>query len=652
MATPARARPRLEPLEDRSVPAVLAGFQESAFATGLVQPTAMVAAPDGRVFVAEKGGTLRVVQNGTVLAAPFLTVGVDTFSERGLIGVALDPNFAANGFVYVYYTTNEPTPVNRVSRFTVAAGNPNVAQAGSEVVLLDDIPSTNGNHNGGALAFRPDGKLYVAAGEAGVPANAQTLANLAGKILRLNPDGSVPADNPFVGAPGARPEIWALGLRNPFTMAVQPGTGALFINDVGGGAFEEVNLGVAGANYGWPNTEGDFNPAQFPGFARPIYAYAHGTGGMQGNSIAGGAFYNPAVPLFGSRFVGDYFFGEFVRGRIYVRDAVTGAVSTFAEPAAGGGITDIDVLPDGRLLYLSLFTGSIVQVAPAPVPTGGRLSALGAGPGAPARVTVLNPQNGGSFQLAPFGAFAGGVRVATGDITGDGIDDIAAAAGPGGGPAVALYNGATGAELGRFFAFDPRYTGGVYVALGDVTGDTRAEIVVSTGTGLSLVRAFDFRAGLSLVREFNAYPGYGAGATVAAGDVDLDGVADIVTGTLVGGSLVRAFSGFTGATVREFFAFGSVPLGANVAFVGGEIVTGTASGPAFVRVFTSAGTERLSFFAAPPDRFPNTGATVAAFGDVLLAGVGPFAATYGRTTGALLGAALPFGPNLPGVFVG
>ena len=239
-------RLRLEQLEARETPTVLPGFSESVLASGLVQPTAMTLAPDGRIFVAEKGGTLRVVQNGAVLATPFLTVGVNTVSERGLIGVALDPNFAANGFVYVYYTTSAATPVNRVSRFTASAGNPNVALAGSEVVLLDNIASTNGNHNGGALAFGADGKLFIGVGEAGVPSNAQTLSNLSGKVLRINPDGSIPPDNPLVGVSGARPEIWAFGLRNPFTLAVQPGSGQLFINDVGQNAFEEVDPGVRG----------------------------------------------------------------------------------------------------------------------------------------------------------------------------------------------------------------------------------------------------------------------------------------------------------------------------------------------------------------------------------------------------------------------
>ena len=195
-----------------------------------------------RIFVAEKGGTLGVGQNGSVLATPFLTVNVNTASERGLVGVTLDPNVASDGFVYVYYTTSAATPVNRVSRFTANTVNPNVAQTGSEVVLVDNIPSTKGNHNGGALQFGPDGDLYIGVGDSGVSANAQDLTTLSGKLLRVNPtNGSAPADNPFVSTLGARPEIWAYGLRNPFTIAFQPGTGVLFINDVGENSFEEVD---------------------------------------------------------------------------------------------------------------------------------------------------------------------------------------------------------------------------------------------------------------------------------------------------------------------------------------------------------------------------------------------------------------------------
>lgn len=646
-------RLRVEQLEDRTVPTIIpSGFSETVFASGLNVPTAMALAPDGRIFVAEKGGTLRVVQNGVVQSTPFLTVGVNTFSERGLIGVAVDPNFATNGFVYVYYTTDN-TVVNRVSRFTASTMNPNVAQTGSEVILLDNIPSTNGNHNGGALAFGADGMLYIGVGEAGVPANSQDLSNLLGKVLRIEPDGDIPADNPTTIAglgtvPSGQRAIWAAGLRNPFTMAIQPGTGTLFINDVGGGLFEEVNPGVAGANYGWPTTEGDFNQSSFPNFTRPVYAYAHGSGPLQGNSIAGGAFYNPASASFPAEFVGDYFFGEFVRSRIFVRDAATGAVTTFADPTAGGGIVDLDVLPDGRLLYLSLNTGTIYQIAATP-PTP-QVIAVGTGAGGQAFVAALNPDGRTRFVTPLLPGFSGGVRVASGDLTGDGFEDVVVGLGPGGPPAVGVFNGVTGQLVTAFLAFPANYGGGVSVAVGDVTGDGRADIVVGTATSTSLVAVYD-GVTFGLARVFFAAPGFNTGVNVAAGDLDSDGQAEIVVGTASTLSAVGVFSGATGALTSVFLAFGAAPIGVNVAVAGNEIVVGAASGPPVVATFNTAGQARLAFFALPPGL--TDGVRVAVQGNLILTGSGPYLVTYNQTDGSLAFAQFAFGVNVPGgVFVG
>ena len=193
----------------------------------------MAFAPDGRLFVAQQGGALRVIKNGSLLATPFLTVTVNSSGERGLLGVAFDPDFPINQYVYVYYTATTPAIHNRVSRFTA---NGDVVVPGSEVVILD-LPNLSAtNHNGGAIHFGPDGKLYVAVGENAVPSNSQTLANPLGKLLRINRDGSIPTDNPFYGSTsGINRSIWALGLRNPFTFAFQSSTGRLFINDVGAG---------------------------------------------------------------------------------------------------------------------------------------------------------------------------------------------------------------------------------------------------------------------------------------------------------------------------------------------------------------------------------------------------------------------------------
>jgi glucose/arabinose dehydrogenase len=252
------------------------GFSETSI-NGLSNPTAMEIAPDGRIFVCEQGGALRVIKNGVLLSTPFLTLSVDSNGERGLLGIAFDPNFATNHFLYVYYTVTSTPRHNRVSRFTA---NGDVAAVGSEAVIreLDNLSSAT-NHNGGAIHFGPDGKLYVAVGENANGSNSQTLSNRLGKVLRINSDGTIPGDNPFFNtAAGANRSIWALGLRNPFTFAFQPGTGRLFINDVGEVTWEEINDGIAGSNYGWNISEG---PTSDPRFRAPLFAYQHGSVGRR-----------------------------------------------------------------------------------------------------------------------------------------------------------------------------------------------------------------------------------------------------------------------------------------------------------------------------------------------------------------------------------
>lgn len=171
------------------------GFAGQEIARNMPSPTTMQFAPDGRLFVAQQGGQLRVIKNGQLLPTPFLTVSVDTYNERGLNGVAFDPNFDEEPYVYVYYTATTPTIHNRLSRFRA---NGDVAVPGSEEVLLDLPPVGNaGMHNAGALRFGADGKLYVAVGDNGTSTNAQSMNNLLGKILRLNKDGTIPTDNPF-----------------------------------------------------------------------------------------------------------------------------------------------------------------------------------------------------------------------------------------------------------------------------------------------------------------------------------------------------------------------------------------------------------------------------------------------------------------------
>ncbi|RYZ79126.1 MAG: glucose sorbosone dehydrogenase, partial [Proteobacteria bacterium] len=189
----------------------------------------MVFAPDGRIFLTQQGGALRVIKNGALLATPFIQLTVDASGERGLIGVVLDPAFSINHYIYLYHTV-PGTPVhNRISRYTA---NGDVVLANSELVILDLDPLSGAtNHNGGAMSFGKDGKLYVGVGENADPQKAQNLDTNLGKVLRINADGTAPADNPFPTGSEQRKRVWAYGLRNPYTIAVQPGTGRIFVND-------------------------------------------------------------------------------------------------------------------------------------------------------------------------------------------------------------------------------------------------------------------------------------------------------------------------------------------------------------------------------------------------------------------------------------
>ena len=331
-----------------------AGFSETQVA-GLANPTAMEIAPDGRVFVCLQGGHLRVIKNGALLSTPFLTVNTDATGERGLLGIAFDPNFTTNNFIYIYYTVPSSPRFNRVSRFTA---NGDVVVPGSEQVIftLDNLSATN--HNGGAIHFGPDGNLYIAAGENAVTDNSQTLSNVLGKILRINADGSIPGDNPFFNlASGKNRAIWALGLRNPFTFAFQPGTTRMFINDVGASSWEEINDGIAGSNYGWSITEG---PTSDPRFRSPLFAYAHIIGPTGGCAIAGGTFYNPPTVQFPASFLGKYFFADLCSGWIRVFDPSNNTAAGFAT-----GINqpvDLKVGADGSLYYLSIGASSLFKV--------------------------------------------------------------------------------------------------------------------------------------------------------------------------------------------------------------------------------------------------------------------------------------------------
>jgi glucose/arabinose dehydrogenase len=321
------------------------GFTEALLAGGISSPTAMALAPDGRIFVCQQSGQLRVFKNNVLLPTPFVSISVDSSGERGLLGIAFDPSFAANRYVYVYYTTSSSPIHNRVSRFTA---NGDTAVPGSEVALLDLSPvGTRENHNGGALHFGPDNKLYIAVGDNQDEFQAQSLNNLFGKILRINSDGTIPFDNPFFNqTTGNNRAIWALGVRNPFTFNFQNGTGRIFINDVGNSEWEEINDGMPGSNYGWPSCEGPCTPPN-PNFRDPIYSYQNSEASC---AITGGTFYNPTTVLFPAQYVGKYFFADYCGGWIKVLDPSNNSVSNFASGLRFP--VDLQVGSDGSFYYI------------------------------------------------------------------------------------------------------------------------------------------------------------------------------------------------------------------------------------------------------------------------------------------------------------
>lgn len=320
------------------------GFTLHTIATGLTGTTALETTADGRILVCEQTGTLRVVQDGKLLDEPLLTLPVDSRWERGLIGVTVHPKFPATPYIYVCYVAKTPFPRHVVSRFTMAG---NRAEPGSEKILLEGDDQTNSGgkvpagHQGGALHFGLDDKLYIAIGEHTAETPAQRLDSLLGKILRINPDGSIPADNPLLAqTTGKYQAIWAFGLRNPYTFAIRRTTGEMFINDVGG-KFEDINRGLAGANYGWPIVE--HGPTADSRFQGPVYSYP------QASAI--GADFSADASIWPPAWRGRYFFADYVHGWIttlnpaHPEQAVTFATG-LRRPS------DLRFAPDGSLYVL------------------------------------------------------------------------------------------------------------------------------------------------------------------------------------------------------------------------------------------------------------------------------------------------------------
>ena len=339
-----------------------ADFARVLVTNGLANPTAMAFAPDGRIFVAEQAGKLRVIKNNALLPTAFVQLSVNSSGERGLIGIALDPDFSANNYIYLYYTVPTAPIHNRISRFTA---NGDVALAASESIVLELDPlSTATNHNGGAMHFGKDGKLYVAIGENANSANAQNLDTYHGKILRINKDGSVPEWESLSYRSEQRKRVWAHGLRNPYTFSIHPESGRILVNDVGQVTWEEINDATTGGrNFGWPTTEGKFNPATYPNFTNPIYAYPHGSGDGNGCAITGGTFFYPSVTNYPSTYWGKYFFQDLCNQWINTLDlSASPAVRSPYATTTGGNNLALAVGNDGNLYYLSRSSSALYKV--------------------------------------------------------------------------------------------------------------------------------------------------------------------------------------------------------------------------------------------------------------------------------------------------
>jgi glucose/arabinose dehydrogenase/PKD repeat protein len=432
LATCLLAMVSVEPAEAAALPP---SFEDQKV-TALPDPIDLAFTPDGRLLVASQGGTLRVYKNGQLLQTPALDLAsatkICTTGEHGLSGVTVDPNFSTNHYVYLFYTFNksggtcptgeqwDPTdpnqPVNRVSRFVMSG---EAIDPASQKVLIDNIPTGN-NHQGGGLGFGKDGYLYISVGDglcdymgdsgcAGQNDASRDKGVLLGKMLRITREGSIPSVNPYQGADSARcnltgktdpskycQETFASGLRNPFRFAFDPGASGtrLFINDVGGNAWEEVDLGTARADYGWNLCEGNHDgPSTIPPgdctaapYTPPIHEYSHTTGCA---AATGGAFV-PTAASWPASYDSSYLFGDYVCNKIFELKPKSGggyAASEFATGLGQGGPVSMGFGPGGSgqaLYYTTYANGGEVH----------RISYTGTTNSAPTAVASATPTSG------------------------------------------------------------------------------------------------------------------------------------------------------------------------------------------------------------------------------------------------------------------
>jgi len=359
-----------------------------SIASGLDNPLFVAHAGDGsnRLFIVQRGGKILIFKNNTLNAAPFLNVGniiTMTGSEQGLLGLAFDPNYETSGMFYIVYTA--PSRAITLARYLVSNSDPDLADSNSGEVLLS-IPKSFSNHNGGMLAFGPDGYLYMSSGDGGSSGdpnnNGQSRRTLLGKILRLDVNSgspySIPATNPFYNDldPLVKKEIWAYGLRNPWRFSFDRSIGDLYTADVGQNTREEVNFQPAsstgGMNYGWRILEGNLCYSQTnctppPSYVPPVAVYDHGLNDSIGCSVTGGYVYRGANF---SALTGVYLYGDFCTGRLWglAKNTNNQWVSTLIKDT-GFLISSFGEDEQGELFLTDYGSGSVFHIVEAPIIT-------------------------------------------------------------------------------------------------------------------------------------------------------------------------------------------------------------------------------------------------------------------------------------------
>ena len=442
------------PTEEVALPADL---DRTVIASGLDQPTDFRFLPDGRILVVEKTGGVKILENTSQLSTPITAGVIGAATDRELGAVELDPHFEDNGYFYVAYTTTDYH--DRLSRFTLAN---DVMDPASEFVLIDEADS-GPMHHGNTMLFGPDGKLYWAFGDNAFNTNGQDLSTIYGKILRINPDGTIPEDNPFYTTPGARKEIYAYGFRNPFRMTFTP-TGELLVGDVGDQAWEELNNVVAGGNYGWPSAEGSCSDC---GYINPVYEYPHTPPPGRAGSITTVSVYSgTSLPeqYQNKVFISDYTL-RWMKMLTFDPTYTTVLDEQTIDTDAG---TAVQLLqgPDGNLYQLNIFPGTLYRIA------------ASGGNRAPSAILTASPSNGLSPLTVQFSS-AGSTDPDAGTTLSYAWD---------------FGDGATSAEANPTWTYTSNgsYTATLTVSDGEKTGNASQKIIVgSTAPDVQILTPVD-----------------------------------------------------------------------------------------------------------------------------------------------------------------